>query len=38
VAAIFPTKFDVNYLKGEVDALNLPDGTLVVYAAIKPPG
>lgn len=38
VAAIFPTKFDVNSLKGEVDALNLPDGTLVVYAAIKPPG
>jgi hypothetical protein len=37
VVAIFPRKFDVRSLKGDVDALSLPDGTLVVYAAIKRP-
>jgi hypothetical protein len=31
----FPKKFDVTSLKGEVDALNLPDGSVVVYAAIE---
>jgi len=35
VVAVFPRKFDIKSLNGEVDALSLPDGTLVVYAVIK---
>lgn len=35
ILVYFPKKFDVTSLKGEVDALDLPDGTVVVYAAIK---
>jgi hypothetical protein len=35
VLVYFPRKFDSTSLKGEVDALSLPDGTVVVYAAIR---
>jgi hypothetical protein len=35
ILVYFPRKFDPTSLKGEVDALSLPDGTVVVYAAIK---
>lgn len=34
----FSKKSDVTSLKGDVDALTLPDGTIVVYAAIEKAG
>jgi hypothetical protein len=35
VLVYFPRKADIGALKGNVDALTLPSGTVVVYAAIK---
>lgn len=37
VLIYLPRKFDTSTLKGEVSASDLPDGTVVVYAALKRP-
>ena len=35
VVVYLPRKFDFKTLKGDLDALSLPNGTVVVYAIIK---
>jgi hypothetical protein len=38
IVVYLPRKFDFKTLKGDVEATSLPDGTVVVYAAIKRAG
>jgi len=38
IVVYLPRKFDFKTLKGDVDATSLPDGTVVVYAAVKTAG